>query len=540
MKLIALLWFACMAIGVPAFGDAQERLGTVTFATSCSAPLQSSINRGVALLHDFWYEEAQRQFEQIVKADPGCSIAHWGVAMSQFHQIWNRPGEDAMARGRAELAKAQSGETTSDREREYIAALTAFYHDGKEQFPARVSAYSAAMSKLYARFPEDVDAGAFYALSLLAAKDPKDTGLAREQQALAVLNPLFARYPDHPGLVHYIIHACDNPAMAAQGLTAAERYGKIAPSGAHAVHMPGHIFARLGMWQADIEVNRASVAAAQKALVDHSAAIMDQLHAQDFLLYAYLQSGQEEQARQLVGDAEVLFAKHEAMGRMAGMDMSEMIPAFRTHLPLFFNLERRDWKAAAALQPLPGAPADVQLETYWARSIANGHLRHPAEASADLKTFHDLLDQVRKGKHAFIADSAFVQVLEKEVGGWTAFAQGDEEKAISNLRSAAELQDKVGQAEVDIPAREMTADMLLDLRQPEKALIEYDLALQASPNRFNSLFHAGQAAEATGDKARAAKYYSKLMEVTGSGAGSSRPEFAHVRSFLASEQATQE
>ena len=228
----------------------DEKLGTVSFAVSCSSSVQASFNRGVALLHDFWYEEAGPQFERIAKADPNCAMAHWGIAMSKFHQIWDRPDEATMKAGWEEMQKAQSPAAKTPRERAYIAALAAFYKPGKQDFMARVTAYSDAMGAIYKQYPDDVDAGAFYALSLLASGPPDDTSLTQNRKAMAVLTPLFAKYPDNPGLVHYIIHSCDNPAMAADGLAAADRYGIIAASGpARRPHVgthlrpPGHVAA---------------------------------------------------------------------------------------------------------------------------------------------------------------------------------------------------------------------------------------------------------------------------------------------------------
>ena len=287
-------------------GQAAERLGTVAFANSCTPSVQTSFNRGIALLHDFWYEEAKKQFDEIAQADPTCSIAHWGSAMSEYHQIWNRPDETTSARAWAELKKADSPRAQTDREREYISALSVFFRPGKQDYQARVEAYSASMERLYSHYPKDVDAAAFYALSLLAAAPPNDTTLANNRKAVALLNPLFDQYPDHPGLAHYIIHACDTPSLAPQGLHAAERYGAIAPSAPHAVHMPGHIFARLGMWKQDIESNLGSVAASEAAEARHQSGAFDQLHADDFLLYAYLQSGQDANAKAVVDKTAAL------------------------------------------------------------------------------------------------------------------------------------------------------------------------------------------------------------------------------------------
>ena len=514
-----------------------ERLGTVSFSISCAGAVQAPFNRGVALLHDFWYEEAQRQFAEIEKADPGCAMAHWGEAMSVFHQIWNRPSESAMAQGWAAMQAAQSPAAGSARERAYIAALSDFYRPGKQEFLERVQAYSEAMSKLYRQYPEDVDAGAFYALSLLAAAPPNDTSLVANRKAMAVLTPLIAKYPDNPGLVHYIIHSCDNPSMAAEGLAAADHYGEIAASGAHAYHMPGHIYARLGMWPQDIEANLGSVAASKAAQAKYGSGMMDEPHAYDFLLYAYLQSGQDERAKWALQQTAQLLDEIAAMPHMDGHRMgAAMVPYYRSKYAVFYALEMRDWKSAAALEPPAGSPPDVATLTIWARAVAHGHLRQPAEAKADLARYDALVDEIRKGKQAYVADSTSAKIERSEILGWVGFAEGKQADGLGSMREAARLQDKVGQGEVDIPAREMLADMLLESQQPREALAEYEVALRLSPNRFNGLYHAGVAAESAGDKAKATQYYAALLKSTGNGARTARPELAHVKSYVSSQQ----
>src|SRR3984957_4876474 len=318
MKISTALLVALVAVPIAAKGDAPpgERLGTVSFSVSCAPAVRAPFSRGVALLHDFWYEEAQSQFEQIAKTDPQCAMAHWGIAMSVFHQIWDRPDEHAVALGWKEMQAAAAHLAKSAREREYIAALSGFFQPDKREYQPRIERYAAAMGNLYSHYPHDTDAGAFYALSLLAAEAPTDTSLAQEHKAMAVLNPLFARYPDHPGVVHYIIHACDTPSLAPDGLAAARHYGEIAASGPHAVHMPGHIFARLGMWQADIDSNAASVAASNAAEARHENGAMDQFHSDDFLVYAYLQSGQEGQARAVAKNSAAALDHFAAMTAM--------------------------------------------------------------------------------------------------------------------------------------------------------------------------------------------------------------------------------
>jgi tetratricopeptide (TPR) repeat protein len=516
---------------------ADERLGTVRFPVSCAAASQAAFDRGVALLHDFWYEEARAQFQRLANGDPGCAMAHWGVAMTYFHQIWDRPDAESMKLGWAEMRKAQSLSAGAARERAYIAALAGFYHPGAEDYPVRIAAYSAAMAKMHADYPDDVDAGAFHALSLLAAKAADDASVAQEREAMAVLKPLFAKYPDNPGVVHYIIHACDNPLMAAEGLAAADHYGEIAPSGPHAFHMPGHIYARLGMWRQDIASQLGSVAASEAAEARGESGIMDEPHSYDFLLYAYLQSGQDARAKAALEQSAAPLKAIESMPDMGSGYMAGMIPYYRMKLPVFYALEVRDWKSAAALEPAAGSPPEVATLVYWARVLADGRLRHAEQALAGLARYDALMAEVKKGKHAYMAEGTGPKIQRGEMLAWTAFAEGKEEEALTNMRTAADLQDKVGQAEVDIPAREMLADMLLEFGRPKQALTEYEVALKLSPNRLNGLYNAGRAAEAAGEPAKAEFYYATLLKSTNNGHDSARPELAHARSFVGSQQA---
>jgi tetratricopeptide (TPR) repeat protein len=509
-----------------------EHLGTVSFPVSCSS--RASFNRGVALLHDFWYEEARPQFEKIAAAEPACAMAHWGIAMSAFHQIWDRPDAGAMAKGWREMQAAQSRPAKTAREREYIAALGGFFKPGTEDFQARIGTYATAMGTLYAHYPSDVDAGAFYALALLAAEPPDDTSLTQEKKAMGVLTPLWQKYPDNPGVVHYIIHACDTPSLAPDGLAAARHYGEIGSSGPHAVHMPGHIFARLGMWPEDIEANLGSVAASQAAEARHESGWMDQFHSDDFLVYAYLQSGDDARARAIAADAAAAIAHYETMPDMADRYMTGMFPYYRVKFPIFLALETRDWKSAATLEPVKGAPPETQGDVYWARAIADGHLHQAEQARADLAAYDALMDEVKKGRHAYFADSTGARIRRGEMLAWAAFAEANSAEAFKQMRAAADLQDRVGQGEVDIPSREMLADMLLESGQPQQALLEYRQAMKQSPNRFNGLFGAGSAAEAAGEIGEARRYYAALLK--SSAAGSDRPEIAHAQALLTSAQ----
>jgi len=392
------------------------------------------------------------------------------------------------------------------------------------------------MAALYAQYPGDVDAGAFYALSLLAAAAPNDTSLSHEHKSMAVLAPLFQKYPDNPGVDHYIIHACDNPAMAADGLAAADHYGEIAPSGPHAFHMPGHIYARLGLWPQDIASQLGSIAASQAAEGRGESGIMDEPHSYDFVLYAYLQSGHDAKAKSVLEQSSTPLTMIEKMPGMGSGYMAGMVSYYRVKLPIFYALETRDWKMAAALEPAAGSPPDVSMLVYWARALAHGRLRQPAQARADVARFDGLMDELRKGKRAYLAEGSGPEIARGEMLAWTAFSEGKQDEALKKMRTAADLQDKVGQGEVDIPAREMLADMLLELGHPQQALAEYEVALKLSPNRLNGLYNAGRAAEAAGEKSMAGQYYSALLKSTNNGQDSARPELAHARGFFSSSQ----
>jgi tetratricopeptide (TPR) repeat protein len=520
-----------LGLSIGSAAQAAEELGTVDFPTTCQPVHAAQFNRGVALLHDFWYDEAERQFKDILKADPACAMAHWGIAMSRFHQIWDRPDAATLALGRKELKAALAKPAKSARERAYVAALNEFFAPPKAKFEARIAAYARAMNGLHRKYPRDVDAAAFDALARLAAEPTGDTSLSAEHQALEILKPWFVSHPDHPGVVHYIIHACDTPSLATAGLAAAQRYGHIAPSGAHAAHMPGHIFARLGLWKEDIDANVASVAASESAQSRHPGEGFDEFHANEFLLYAYLQSGQEVSAKQVLDANDELLTHIGSMPSMMSGGMSGMFSIYRSEFPAFYFLELRDWKSAAALPVDATARPNAQRLTLWARIVAAGHLHDAAAANADLARFQESREQQKRTDQDYDPNSTGAQVVLDEVLAWSAYANGDVPGALQHLRQSADLQDKVGQGEVDIPAREMLADMLLELNRPKEALSEYELALSLSPKRFNGLFNAGMAAEAAGDRAKASAYYAELLKATDNGAQSSRVEFKHVADF---------
>ena len=508
--------------------DGAEQLGKVFFPIFCEPASQKAFERGVALLHSFGYEEAEQQFVEISQKDTACAMPHWGIAMSLFHQIWERPQESTLARGQQEIEKAQKLGAKTERERGYIAALAVFYGDpAKNDYLKRAAAYSDAMAKLYQQYPADLEAGAFYALSLLAAAPPNDPSLTAERKAVAVLTPLFEKEPDHPGLAHYIIHSCDSPQLAPLGLDAARRYAEIASSSAHAVHMPSHIFARLGLWQEDIQSNLKSVALVQQsdAMYMHG----HQLHAMHFLLYAYLQTGQDEAARQMVEQAKQILATAPKNGDDTGM--LEYYGFAAAHFPALYNLEMRHWADAAVLQPAANASPHLQMITYWARTVASAHMGDVEATRQNAKRFDDAEEATRKSKYAYMLDGP--NSSRGEVHAWLALAEKKNDEALRQMRQVAETQDKVGKAEVDIPAREMLADMLLELNQPELALAEYEKSMKIDPNRFNGLAGAAHAAELAHQSVKANSYYAQLLKNCGDGIHSDRPELGRAKLVLA-------
>ncbi len=499
--------------------DAAEQLGKVSFPISCAPASQKSFERGVALLHSFGYEDAEVQFVALTKSDPTCAMAHWGVAMSQFHQIWERPEAPALKRGQEEIAIAQRIGGKTPREQAYISALALFYQDpGKNDYLKRAGAYSEAMGKLYQQYPSDVEAGAFYALSILAAGQPDDTTHAAQKKAVAVLMPLFEQDPEHPGLAHYIIHSCDSPEMAPEGLAAARRFAEIAPSSAHAVHMPSHIFARLGLWQEDIQANLKSVAIASQSseMYMHG----HELHAMDFLLYAYLQTGQDQAAWQIVEQSKEIVAAAPKSGNDSGM--MHYFALAQAHFPALYDLEMHKWSDAVALQPAPDAPMYLQTITYWAQTIGAARMGDVAAARRSAQKFDAAEEAVKKSKYAYMMEGPDPD--RGEVHAWLAFAEKKNDEALQLMRETADTQDKVGKGEVAIPAREMLADMLLAANQPDKALAEYQKSMKIDPNRFNGLAGAAQAATLAHQPEQANTYYAQLLKNCDGGAHSARPE----------------
>lgn len=505
--------------------DPTEKLGTVSFPTSCAAGQQKSFERGVALLHSFAYEEADQQFQAVSKQDPQCAIAYWGEAMSLYHQLWSRPSEADLKRAHELLARAQSIKAKTQRERDYIDALVIFYRDAdKVDHKQRADAYSLAMHKVYASYPTDHEAAVFYALSLLGSGSD-DTAVQHEKEAISILNKLFSEEPDHPGVAHYLIHACDNPQFAQQGLAAARKYASIASSSPHAVHMPSHIFIRLGLWQDDIQSNLAAIEVARKQSPDFHHMMHHRLHSMDFLEYAYLQIGDDDKAKALIEEAATIKREDvepEFLGYLNGILVD---------FPARYALERRQWKDALALQAPAGFEPYNQAVTYWAQAIAAGHLHDAAAARKAADQFDALMETTRKSDKPYYVEG--MKTDRDEAHAWLAYAEGKHEEALKLLRALADKQDTLGKAEVALPAREMVADMLLDSGHPQEALVEYEKGLHSDPNRFNGLYGAAQAAQLAHESQKASAYYAQLLKNCDNGSHSDRPELGRAKEQLA-------
>jgi len=512
------------SFSIPADDTPQHALGKVVFPNSCAANAQSMLITGVALLHSFQYAQAEKTFAEAAHQDPHCAMAFWGQAMSLYHQLWDFPQSDTLKEGLGYLQEAQRVDARTDRERDYLAAANAFYQDNsKLSHLDRARAYSAALASMHQKFPDDIEAAAFYALSFvaLAEADEKNKTTLRKQ-AIALLEPLLLSHPDNPGIAHYLIHAADTPQLASQGLDAARRYAKIAPDSSHAIHMPSHIFVRLGLWQESIDSNIQAKDSAAHASEMHMAESHYQTHAMNFLNYSYLQSGQEAKARQVIADLQNVVGANEHGKAEDTADLSA-----RT------ALELHRWKEAAAL-PIPNVKRTSQEPTYRAHVIGKARTGDSVGARADFGKLKEIWAEQQKTQK----DEGYTIDAEEHVSpaeAWLLFAEGQRDNVVKELRATADHQDANGVDSLSIPAREMLADMLMELNRPAEALIEFKTALKNSPNRFNSLYGATQAAGAAGDVAAAREFSAKLTQLCGSGAD--RPELAKVRSILSAESA---
>jgi len=512
----------------------QHELGKVNFPISCSVSAQKQFNRAVAWLHSFEYQEAEKTFTQVTFADQKCGMGYWGIAMSQYHPIWALPTVEELKKGWDAIEKARSVGARTARERGYIAAIEVFYKDAdKLDHRARVFAYREAMERLYRRYPKDREASVFYALTLIATgMTANDKSYTSEKKAAEILKRVLAAEPEHPGVAHYLIHGYDYPPLAALALPAARSYAKIAPASAHAQHMPSHIFTRLGLWQEAIQSNLDAASSAKAYAIRRRlvGAWDEQLHAMDYLIYAYLQTGQDKLARRIV----------EELNRIQKAEPENFKVAYAfSAVPARYALERRRWSEAAALTLFPAEfpwrrfPwAEAHL--HFARAIGAARSGDAASARQEvekLTTIRQALAEI-KGDYDWAKQ---VEIHARAAAAWLAFAEGKPEEAIQLMRAAAELDDSTDKHPVTpgslIPAREQLADLLLELNQPADALEEFETSLRSAPNRFNGIYGAAKAALALGDQRKAKTYFSQLVKLCPQADGD-RPELEQARESL--------
>jgi tetratricopeptide (TPR) repeat protein len=524
--------------------------GPATPSFTAPTDVQSDFARGVALLHSFFYEEARRVFTSVAERDPKCAMAQWGIAMTWWHPIWTPPTPDEMRAGKAAIEKAMSMNAGSDRERGFIAALNTYYNtpDTSAAAPVgqschgpvgprdRVVAYEKAMRQLHDKYPDDFEVQTFYAFAVLATgyATPNDTTLSKQLEAAGILEKLWKQDANHPGVVHYLIHSYDYPQFAQRGLIAAQTYNSIAPWVPHALHMPSHIFTRLGMWDESIAANRASAEAsrAYSAMRHRDATEAEELHALDYMAYSYLQEAQDAEAKKIVD----LAAKVKKTNPELEFSAAYALAA----IPTRYAFERNDWAAAASLS-IPNLPhwssfPFMEALIEYGHALGRAHTGDLDGARKAIARMQQLRDATKEPKFDYFKSHLELQM--QAALAWVAAAEGKKKEAIDMLRRAADSEDILGKHPVSpgafVPIREQLGTLLLEMGQPTEAQREFEAALKIYPGRFRGLYGAAQAAEQAGDNGSASRYYTKLAAQT-SKAGGSRDELNHVREFLSAQ-----
>ena len=513
-------------------GAPADRLGSVTFQNTCADAVKPQVNRGVALLHSFWFDEAIRTFNDVAAKDPKCGISQWGVALAMWGNVLaTGPQPPGITAALAAIDKGRQMGTGSPREGDYLEAVAAFYNGAPEKDArTRKVAYEKAMETLAGKYPDDVDATIFYAMSLSGTQLPSDKTYANLLKAANLLDPLFAKMPDHPGLAHYIIHAYDVPPLAPRAIEAARAYAKIAPDAPHALHMPSHTFTRLGYWDESIETNTASAAAARK-----TKSLGDELHADDYLTYAYLQSGRDNEAKKVIEAANALAKSVPStalgQGNLPAPPGGGVGSYALTAMPARYALERGQWTEATMLTEIPGAAPNVQAMTFFARGLGY------ARGGGDLAKARAEVDKLDTALKAMIAanqtfDAEQIDIQRRAVSAWIKFAEGSKDAALTEMQEAAAMQDKTEKSAVSpgpiAPARELYAEMLLEAKKLPEALAAFEASAKQEPRRFRGVYGAAKTAKMLNDP-RAAKYYAELREIAAKADTPGRPELAEAR-----------
>ena len=513
-------------------GAPDKQFGRVEFETSCSGKVKEDFNLAVEMLHSFEYDEAEKVFAKIIDEGPDCAMAYWGVAMCNNHPLWSPPTEDELKKGARAIAIAQSITGKSDRESAYIEAMALFYKDwDKADHHTRSVRMEKAMEKLHADYPDDKEAAIFYALALDASASPTDKSFANQKKAGAILNSLYPGQPDHPGIIHYLIHTYDSPELALLGLPAARRYASIAPSSAHAQHMPSHIFTRLGLWDECIKSNLISVSNAK--CYAGSAGIKgnwdEELHGMDYLVYAYLQKGDNKRAKE---QCDYL----EKIDRVYPVNFKDAY-AFAA-IPARYVLENKLWNDAAGLKlhpvnfPWKKFPWQEAI-VHFTRLLGFVHIDKIDSAKTELKTLNTIHDILIRQKDLYKANQVKIQITASEA--WILLEEGKKDEALKMMTAAADMEDSTEKSPVTpgevLPARELLGDMLLRMNEPKEALEAYEADLKRRPNRFNGLYGAAVAAEKLHNTVKADSAYRQLTAIANT-PGSNRPEMETAKLFL--------
>jgi hypothetical protein len=517
---VAAIAAAAFSFAQPALGQSDDTLGKVNFETSCKPEAQKLFNQGMLYQHSFWYRASQKIFEDVLKADPECGIAYWGIALSLLWNPHASPPAKNLAEGAAMIAKGKGISAKTQRELDYIDALGAMYADyEKVDHRSRILAYAKAMERLAQRYPNDDEAQIHYALALNISASPADKTYANQLKGAAILEPIAERQPQHPGVSHYLIHLYDYPPIAEKGLNAARRYAKIAPAASHAQHMPSHIFTRLGYWTESIASNTEAARVAKDA-----GDLADQLHAMDYQVYAFLQLGQDAKAKALIDDMAVVTGLTETY--MPG-------PYAMAISPARYVVERGDWKAAANLQVRPSPLPQVQAITYAARALGAARSGNPEAAKADIGKLAEFSDKLRDTKDAYWSEQ--VDIERQIVTAWVLYAEDKQDDALAAMSAAADAEDKTEKHPVTPgvpkPARELYGSMLLERGMAKEALAAFEATLKKEPNRLGAYAGAAVAAEKSGDLTKAREYYGKVAAIA-DGADKDRTEVTDAQVFL--------
>lgn len=510
----------------------SEKLGAVHFATSCNGVAQKDIDHAVALLHSFQFSRAIEGFNVALRADPTCAIAYWGIALSD----WSNPfaagvkDKSQLQLGRANIERGTVVAAKTDREQAYLTAVGKLYNDVENTSQqARVRAYRDAMEGVAAKYPADHEAQIFYALALAVAEDPGDKTYKDRLKAGAILEKLFEQEPTHPGLAHYIIHTYDVPALAERALVAARRYAKIAPDAPHALHMPSHTFTRLGDWQESIDSNVAAAAAARR-----EGQTAEELHASDYETYAYLQTGQDAAAAQIVNSLPEIATRFDPKAVLGGAASPAAGYFALAAIPARYALERQDWQQAErlALRDTPVPYADAM--TWFARGLGAARLGHQAGATEAATALRRIQERLLRANEPYWARQVEIQAT--AVAAWSELAVGKKEEALRQMQSAAELEDGTEKSAVTpgplSPAREQLGEMLLQMNEPTRALEQFEATLKKEPRRFRSLYGAAHAAQLSGSRDTSQRYFHELLTDCARSDKPARPELQEAQRLI--------